>query len=272
MTPRYVTRRLGWAAALCALAACVDITVDSRAIGSLEFVPLPYPSIDAGDSLRDANGVAAPLQARAYRADGTLDPTIPVTFLAFDTLVSVAQNSNFLRARSLSFTVTSFSARLLAAAGTLQTPTRSINVVTRPDTIVSQTTSQQDTIDYNAPAAASDTSMSLAVRLRGKNGSTPIDVPSYIVRYSLRNTANQPLSATDTALAFFLIEGTSGRVSTVDTTDGGGAASRTLRFRIRQGQKAVDTVQVLAEVRRGSRIVRGEPLSWLVIVRPKGSG
>ena len=60
--------------------ACIDITVSDSDLGSLRFAELPYKSIDAGDTLRDANDVAAPLQATAFRVDGAVDTEIPIAF------------------------------------------------------------------------------------------------------------------------------------------------------------------------------------------------
>jgi hypothetical protein len=253
----------------CAAATgCIDITVDSEAIGSLEFVPFPYPSIDAGDTLRDSLGRATPLRANVYRADGAIDPSTPATFISLDTVVTGPSTGGFIVGRLLNFSAGSFTARFLATAGTLQSQPRSIVVVPAPDTIFSLTPSQVDTIRYSAPAAASDTSRALGVKLNGKNAGAPIGVPSYLVRYSIRNTAGQLLPTTDTTQAFFLVDD-AGRLSSVDTTDASGMASRRLRFRIRQGQAAIDSVRVMARVSRGLRLVPGDSVTWRVVVRPK---
>ncbi|MGQ0650637.1 MAG: hypothetical protein ACT4P7_24110 [Gemmatimonadaceae bacterium] len=249
-------------------AACIDITVDSSALGSLEFVPLPYPSIDAGDTLRDANGVAVKLQANVFLADGSLDTKRPVTFLSLDSSVTIS-SANFLVAKPFKAGTVTDSARLVATVGSLQSQQRRLTVVPRPDSLARGVTVERDTIFYSAPAAATDTSMALLVRVLSKSGTPPVGVPFYIVRYRLFNAANQQVPATDTTLAFFLVDDL-GRVAAADTSDVSGNASRRVRFRIRQGQAPIDSIRVLAQVRRGSRIVPGDSITWVVRVQPKG--
>jgi hypothetical protein len=262
--------RLAACAGLVTAAACIEITVDGDAVGSLEFLPFPYPSVYAGDTLRDANGAAARLRANVYLGNGSLDSNRTVSFLTFDTVARIDSTGPWLIGRPLAFTsaLSSFDARVIAAVGPLQSQLRTIPVVPRPDTIASQAPADHDTIFYSLPAAATDTSMALLVRLTTGSGTSVIGVPFHIVRYRLFDAANQPLTATDTTLAFFLVDD-GGRVTAVDTTDGGGNASRRVRFRIRQGQAAVDSVRVLAQVSRGSRIVPGDSITWVVVVRPK---
>lgn len=255
---------------LVALAACIDLTVDPGDVGSLDFGAFPYPALYAGDTLRDANGVATRLRASVYRADGSLDSSRRVSFLAFDTVVRIDSTGPWLVARSPAFTseAASFEARLVATIGGLQSQRRSIQVVPRPDTVFARSPALRDTIFYSRPAAATDTSMALAIGLRAGSGATALGVPFQVVRYRLFDAANQQVVATDTTLAFFLVDD-AGRVTTTDTTDAGGNASRRLRFRIRQGQAAVDSIRVLAQVSRGGRIVPGDSISWVVRVEPK---
>ena len=60
--------------------ACIDLSTDPDEIVAIEFGDLPWPSIVAGDTLRDASGAIAPLMARLF--DGNGDPADgPVEFL-----------------------------------------------------------------------------------------------------------------------------------------------------------------------------------------------
>jgi hypothetical protein len=267
MRPAPVLRRVLALALAVIGAACIDITVDANDVGSLEFVPLPYPSVDAGDTLRDENGVARPLVANVYRADGDLDPDRSVTYIVFDSSVSVGAGG-VLVARPLKTGANTDTARIIATVGELQTPIRRIIVVPRPETTFT-TAPARDTIFYRLPPAATDTSMPLSVQLQGRNSAgATAGVPFYIVRYRLENAAGQPVPATDTTQAFFIVDA-NGRVTTTDTTSATGSAALHLRFRIRQGQPADDSMKVLAEVRRGNRIVNGSPIAWMILVRPR---
>ncbi|MBC7894776.1 MAG: hypothetical protein H7066_05150 [Cytophagaceae bacterium] len=247
------------------VAACIDITVDSEALGSLQFVPLPYPSVDAGDTLRNASDIVEPLQAVAYRANGTPDPDIPVTFVALDTGLTLPATTNLVLGNALPATTPSRSVRVIASATGLQTTARTLLVVPKADTFATDPALLQDSILYSLPSVSTDVSKEFKVKIGKKNDATILPSAGYIVRYSLkRGTTTIP--ATDT-LGSFTFQDASGRVSAVDTTDPGGDASRVLRYRVRQGQPPVDTVTVLAEAKRGSRL--GNVYQWTVRIRPK---
>lgn len=262
-------RRAAWALAVLTSASCVDITVDKGAIGSLEFVVLPYPSVDAGDTLRDSLGKVAPLRGNAYRGDGSLDAAIPIAFLSFDTTVTLDASRGFVVGKRLSFAAaTSFPARLVASAGTLQSGQRRLDVVPRPDSVEAPKAGK-DSILYSVPSSPNDVSSSLTVRLFQK-GSTALGVPSYIVRFKLLSKRGDTVLVANDTSRSFVLQDDAGRLSSVDTTDAQGQASRKVRYRIRSGAPSIDTVRVLAEVRRGSRIVPGDTtLKWTVVVRPK---
>jgi hypothetical protein len=51
-------------------AACVDLSTDPDEIVAIEFVAPRWPSIVAGDTLRDATGAIVALEARLFGGDG----------------------------------------------------------------------------------------------------------------------------------------------------------------------------------------------------------
>jgi len=57
-------------AVLVAAAACIDLSTDPDEIVAIEFPELPWPSIVAGDTLRDASGAVVPLTVRLLGGDG----------------------------------------------------------------------------------------------------------------------------------------------------------------------------------------------------------
>jgi hypothetical protein len=253
------------AVALLSGVACIDLTVDPDAVGSIEFPLLPSPSVISGDTLRDATGAPYPLTAIVYAANGDVLTDRPVTFLSTDTLTHIG-NGGIVIGDTLTFGTTDFVSRLVASVDGLQSFVRNLAVVPRPDTVVRQG-AETDTILYSLPALASDTSMQLSVRLSSYRASDTIAVSSYVVTYRLMTFAGVSVPSTDTTRAFFMVND-AGRITTIDTT-AGGVASRRLRFRINQGQAAVDSIQVLAEVRRGRQFVPGSPVIWRVWVQRK---
>ena len=64
----------GWSgvfvAAIVAVAACGDLSVDPDEVTAIVFDELPSTSIVAGDTLRDFTGAVAPLMARLFDAEG----------------------------------------------------------------------------------------------------------------------------------------------------------------------------------------------------------
>jgi len=245
--------------------ACIDLSVDADAVGSIEFPPLPAPSVVSGDTLRDTTGAPYPLAAIVYAANGDVLSDRPVIFLSTDTLTHI-KDGGIVIGDTLTFGSTDFVSRLVASADGLQSLVRDLAVVPRPDTVVRQG-AEVDTILYSLPALASDTSMALAVVLRSYRATDTIPVTRYVVTYRLMTFAGASVPSTDTTRAFFMVDD-AGRITTIDTT-AGGTASRRLRFRINQGQAAVDSIQVLAEVRLGRQFVPGSPVTWTVWVQRK---
>lgn len=245
--------------------ACIDLSVDPDAVGSIEFPPLPSPSVISGDTLRDTTGVPYPLAAVVYAANGDVLSDRAVTFLSTDTLTHINEGGIVI-GDTLTFGSTEFVSRLVASVDGLQSLVRNVAVVPRPDTIVRQGAAV-DTIAYSLPAQAADTSMALSVKLSSYRATDTIPVPRVVVTYRLRTFAGATVPSTDTTRAFFMVDD-AGRVTTLDTT-ASGVATRRLRFRINQGQAAVDSIQVLAEVRRGRQFVPGSPVMWTVWVQRK---
>jgi hypothetical protein len=264
MTPRrtWLAGALGLVALV---AACIDITVDGNDVGSIEFVPYAYPSVNAGDTLRDAAGALAPLQARVFRNDGSVDDDAAVTFIALDSTVTIS--GAWLIGRPLG-TAGSATARIVASISGLQSSPRQVTIVPVPDSIARDGTATNIDVRYSFPPATTDTMPTLGVRVTRRNGTTVLGVPGYVVTFQVVK-GTQAVVATDTTGSYFLTDD-AGRVSTVDTTDASGLASRRLIFRLRTGRPARDTVRVLADVRRGSRIPRDSAIAWTVRVGPRG--
>jgi hypothetical protein len=252
--------------------ACGDFSIDPNEIAAIEFPPFPSPSIIEGDTLRAEDQTLHPLVVKVIAASGSVIPDQPVSFFIADTLTEISANGQYLLADSLldHSGASPLTSRVVASVGSLQSQPHVITIVPRPTAFDLVAPSfVQDTILYSLPAAAGDTSSALRVQVLSISADSPPDttpVPSYLVRYSLEDTDGQPVVATDTTQAFFLVAD-DGKVTPLDTTDTSGRASRKLRFRIRQGQAAVDTIHVLAQVRVVKQTFPA--LRWVVIVRPR---
>ena len=77
--------RLILAFAVIASAACVEAGTDPEVATSIEIDTIPYPSIVAGDSLRNDAGIVVPIPVQAFNSRNEPLPQAPITFIVADT-------------------------------------------------------------------------------------------------------------------------------------------------------------------------------------------
>ena len=247
------------AGAVLALAGCVDLSTDPNEIVAIEFSPLPYPAVVLGDSLRDSLGVAKALTGQLFDGSGGLVSKTPLTFFTLDTIVDVS-TSGIIVARQ-----TTGTARLLASGGGLQSVTRALETVLRPDSF--SVVASPDTLKLVVPDdAIANVSAEIRLQVQSKSGAGGA-VKSWVVGFRLRYKAVD-IAPTDTSLLYLVNE--SGRPSVVDTTDANGVVARKIRFKVIPGQVPVlDSIIVTAETKYRGALVPGAPVRLVVRVKPK---
>ena len=258
-----MTRRLRSIACLtaaAAAAACIDVTVNTAELGSVEVVNRGAPAVAAGDTLRDPAGVAVPLQVIVYDAGGNVITDRHVQFLHSDTVATVTAEGMVIARAGVTGT-----ARVYAVVDSqLQSVVQQIEVVPRPESLAVSGNVVRDTIDYRSlPADPTDTSAALTVRLASAG---TVNVARWIVTFALQRTADGS-AITDTTI--FALVTDQGRVSTVDTTDANGLASRRVRIRAIPGTTLVDSVTVVANALYRGQPVTGSPKQFFVLARPR---
>lgn len=255
--------------ALIGLAAgCTEIGSDPDQPVAIAFDTLPAAAIVYGDTLRDINGVAAPLTAHAYNVDGDEIPNPPIEFFVSDTLAVVIDSTT-------RFAIaTSDTARksVIVRAQTLGIPAgqgRTLELVLPPDSLARARGVPRDRID-TARFAAADTvvvSPTLVVRVLHHpipaNRDSVIPIRAWRVRYTVVHPAAEA-GRGDTLL---VDEG--GRRSTVDTTSSDGSATRQLRLRRPVGGVFPDSLVVDAMARYRDGDLAGSPVRFIVLVRPQ---
>ena len=235
--------------------SCIDLSVDPAEVASIEFVAPANPSLVRGDTLVDTLGRADRLVARVYTADGDLVADAPVYFVATDTLVKVVNRNKIVAAD------TTGTSKVYAVSGQLQSIARSLSIIRRPDSIAFNGTGP-DTLRLRPPTAgtAIDTSKSVAVTVRAGTGSaTPVRVKFELLRRGV------VLAPGDTGTYALVSSGA--RISTVDTTDGSGIASRIVRVRTATGASVTDTLVVRATVTMGGAL-KDKPALRTVLILP----
>lgn len=231
--------------------ACVKITDNSTTVLSIQFDPLPSPSVVVGDSLRDTTGAIVAPTIRAFNYQGEEIESPAVRFYSPDPGVSIDSITGVISADSLRSTP----ARIVATVGELQA-VRTIDVTLRPDLVVA--VQARDTLLYSLVDTTINVSEQLTVRVR--HGTPPADsaVRSYIVSFAVVSGGN-PLLAE-------LVSG--GTASPIDTTDASGVAGRAVRIRPLYLPGAVDSVIVNATVKYRGTPVSGSPVRLVVVLQP----
>lgn len=247
-----MTRRAAGAALALLLSACATETVGPDEVLSVALDSLPFPAVVAGDTLRDTAGVVRPLVAQAYNFRGEEIPGPAFQYFALDRGVTVDSASGIVRGDSVRDTPV----RVIAALDQLQTQTRQLAVVPRPDSLA--VVVGLDTLRYSFLDTTQNVSRSLDVRLLHLDGAGS-RVSSWIVTFAIEHPADTLLAA---------LTGDAGTRSRLDTTGADGLAGRRIRLQADRLAVPEDSVVVLASARYRGSHVRGSPARLVVHLRP----
>jgi hypothetical protein len=234
---------------------------------SLEFEPVPAPSIVSGDSLRDIDGTAIPLRATAYNLRGRPIDDAQISFIVVDTAeaITLTDTDHIVATGSGRGTV-----RIIAATGALQSAPRVIEIVPAPS--AAERVGPPDTLRYSFSNPSLNTSDALEVKVTWDSANAP--VPMYVVGFRLDDF-------TDTLVARLVDDG--GRRSPtdpsgatfIDTTETSGTTAGIAGRRIRLTpsvsllQAPFDSIVVLADVRLRGEHVAGSPVRLVLVVTPR---
>ena len=261
-------------AVMTTIAACADVALSPSTPASIEFEPLAAPALVAGDSLRDINGVAAPVKATVRNQQGDIltDAAVHFTYADAkrDTALTVDSLRGFIFA-SKALATTGTLARIVARAGSSLQAIRTVLVTTRPDSVdragVTFTDTLRTTLPDTGTGVAANVSAGLSVTVRHLEGAVATQVPNWLVKFEILTPANL---ANDTTANVFLVND-SQKASNIDTTDGSGIATRNVRVRSSRfpAGAAVDSVVVRATVTFKGLPVKGSPIRIVVPVIKK---
>ena len=235
--------------------ACIDLSVDPDEIVAIELSDFGWPSIVAGDTLRDASGAIAPLVARLFDGEGAL-VTGPVEFLVERPGVRVVGGDRLVADDTASGAV-----GIIASTEGVQSVVRQIEIVAAPRSLVANgvITPLRWVVPDNP---ASNTSQPLGVRVIA---GPDTGVRSWIVTFELA-AAGRVIPQTDTTQIFLV--GDNGRPSYVDTTDASGSASRRVRLRIAPGLVAPDSAVVTIRASYKGQPLTGSPVRLVLPISP----
>ena len=265
--PRRRTGLLPVALVTCAAvaAACSDVATGPNDPFAIEFNTLPAPAVVIGDTLRDALGVAVPLSATVYNADGQPIADAPVEFLLPGRGASLLPG-NYVFGDSL---VAGDTLRVYARVNGLQSLPLHLSVVPRPDSLAGSG-DEVRTLAYDL-APRPDTSGRLeATVLRhdatATSGVSP--VRRWLVRYTLV-VGTDTIAPTEDAPVFVVDDQLLDRRSVVDTTDASGHVARRVRVNpYAPGVDAIDSVVVYVSAYDRAAPLAGAPLRYIVRLQP----
>jgi hypothetical protein len=256
-----VTRRALPAAALAAGAAivgCFELSAPASDLSAISPIAAAWPSVVVGDVLRDGEGNVAPLLVEAYDGGGNLVTDATVTFIPLDNWLRVDPDG-VVHGETVQSTPARVVAQVRRGGDVLQTPEARIDVVSRPDSVAPG----QDTTFAAKSVARFETapiSTELAVKVLSRRpGAPPQGVRSWIVRYEI---IDDPPGTNDQPTAVFSGGGTT--PVSVDTTDTGGLASRTVVLQTILLAPATGRQNVLVRVTVGNTRAGGAPTVFTI--------
>lgn len=239
--------------------ACSDAVTGPNDVAAIDFTGIAFPALVTGDTLRDGNGVAAPLMATVYNGRGDVIPGAVVNYFTLDTGVRIDANGYLTATRRDGLV------RLVAASNGLQSQQRTVQVTRRPDSVSAPTRSLA--FRYTIPDAPSNVSPALALTLQSLDtaGVSP-NVAGWLVRWRIVHNGDT-LAVTDTTkVALWAAAGT--RHSLTDSTKADGASSRRLRIYANLIPVQVDSFIVVAEIKSRGAHVPGSPVRYVVTISP----
>jgi len=233
-------------------AACTDISGSSTAVLSLQFDPLPFPSVVVGDTLRDTTGAVVTPSVHAFNFQGEEITPSPVFFLSPDSGVTVDSVTGIVVADSLRLTP----ARIVATVGLLQAA-QSIDVTLRPDSL--QAVNALDSLKYSATDTTVNVSVPMQVKLT--HGVAPNDsaVKSYIVSFAIVEQSDPGLGE---------LVNDAGKASVVDTTGADGIAGRKIRLHPLLLTAPTDSIVINATAKYRGVQVKGSPVRLVLLLKP----
>jgi len=263
------------AAAVFGAAACAEVGTGPEVPASIELPPFAFPTVVVGDTLRDENGVVAPIRAivRNARGEELADARPSYLYADFlrDTAFLVDTTSGVIVARKAVA-----QGRIAARIGSSLQVIRNLIATVRPDTARAGEVPPELVVsllpDTGRARAEGNTTREIPVLVRNLQGSTPAPVQGWLVRFRLVKPANPD---NDTTQVVFLVDDQL-RPSTLDTTGADGSAGRRVRVRAAQfpvpngNARVDDTVVVEATLRYKGQVVPGAPVRLIApVIRPE---
>ena len=246
--------------------ACVDMSAPNGA-ASISMLLLPSPSVVVGDTMRDSNGVAAPLRVTAYDKNDAPLPDLTAQFFITDSgAAGHLDKSNILVGdkQGLIHVVGQVSGvQTLSVAVPITVAPKIFASSTKPDTLSVPLLKAGDT------TSASSASAAVTSTLKGVGDTASL---GFVVKYELKSS---PAAVPGNVPAVFLADD-AGKAARTDTTDASGASRKLV---VRAGLLAnpptgtkPDSAVVTMSVSYKGKPVAGSPLRVVIPIKVRLGG
>jgi hypothetical protein len=252
-----------------AAVSCTTIATNPDVIFSISLDSLPSPSVVAGDTMRDTNGVVQPLTAQGYNIQGQLLPNAHIQYLSLSPSQLSINASNIAVGTPLGDSL----ARVVASTPGFQSLPFGLPVVLRPDSIVHADSDSASTLVLTLTGGPdSNLSVPLVALLKHIPDTVGGDSlsRSYIEHFQITyppSAAAGTGTITDTALIAYLATGPLGIPARTDTSDANGNTVRYVQFNVfKISPDTTDSVVVVATAQypyKGA-FVGGSPVTWVI--------
>lgn len=261
-------RSVGAVVAAALTVGCTEVSTNPDAVVAVRFDGSAYPSIVAGDSLRDSLGALQPVRATGLNYKGEAVAGAAFVFSSPDTVLRVFPSGNVFATRRKT---DGAPARVFATIGSLQSQPDSLFVVPRADSI--KAAKDVDTLRIaNGEGSNFQTPNQFAVFGDTVPGTPKMPVQGWLVSFQLLYRGAL-LSPTDTTRGYTFIPVTSGtnafrKPSFVDTTDASGNVSRSVAVRGISTSAVEDTIFLIATARARQAALAPLRDTTMLIIRP----
>jgi hypothetical protein len=248
--------------------ACVDMSAPKGA-ASISMLLLPSPSVVVGDTMRDSNGVAAPLRVIAYDKNDAPLPDLAAQFFITDSAAAAHLDKSNIVVGDKQGLI-----HIVGQVSGVQTLPVDVPVTVAPKVFASSTKSDTLTVPLvrtGDTTSASSNSAAITATLKGVGDTASL---RFVVKYELKSA---PASVPGNLPAVFLTDD-AGKIARADTTDASGASRKLV---VRSGLLAdpaltsggkTDSAVVIMSVSYKGKPVAGSPVRVVIPIKVRLGG
>lgn len=241
--------------------ACIDMSAP-KGPAWISVLQVPSPAVVVGDTMRDSNGVATPLNIGAFDGSGAPISAASAQFFITDSAPAAHLNQQFVLVGDKLGTI-----HVIGQIGALQTPVATVFVTVAPTRIAAAGPVDTLRVPVTGDTTTSTAFSVLAVTVHGVGDTAS---QGFVVKFVLKSAP--ATIAGQTTPAVYLADDL-GNPSTADTTDAVGASRRLVVKQYKLADQALaggqktDSAVVEASTSYKGVLVSGSPVRFVVPIK-----